>query len=186
MGCLPRAFLPVILFPLLIVGPELIWSIWFISTAAIPVAIGIAILRYRLFDIDRIIGRTIGYGIATALLATAFVGINLLVQAEFAGAMGENTLAVAVSTLIVAALFQPIRRRVQAPIDRRFNRAHLDAALVVSAFGRQSRDEVDLGRLRDAVVGVVVEAVRPDGAALWLRPEHPIDAGRRAVEGTRP
>jgi hypothetical protein len=178
--------MPVVLLPLLFVGPEWIWTSWFLSTAAMPIAIGIAILRYRLYDIDRIIGRTLAYAIATALLASVFVGTNLLVQAVFAGAIGENTLAVALSTLIVAALFQPIRRRVQAPIDRQFNRAHLDAAIVVSAFGRRSRDEVDLDRLRNAVVGVVVEAVRPDGAALWLRPEHPIERGRQAVEGTRP
>ena len=163
------ALMPVVLLPLLFVGPEWIWSSWFISTAAMPIAIGIAILRYRLFDIDRIIGRTLAYAIATALLTAAFIGTNLLVQATFAGATGENTLAVAVSTLIVAALFQPIRRRVQAPIDRRFNRAHLDAELVVAGFARRTRDEVDLDRLRGAVVSTVAEAVRPAGAVLWLR-----------------
>ncbi len=116
------ALLPLVFIPLLFVGPGWIWSTWFISTAAMPIAIGIAILRYRLYDIDRLIGRTLAYAAATAVLAAAFMGTNLVVQAEFAGAVGDNTLAVAASTLIVAALFQPIRRRVQAPIDRRFNR----------------------------------------------------------------
>jgi hypothetical protein len=180
------SLMPVVLFPFLLVGPEWLWSLWFLSTAAMPIAIGIAILRYRLFDIERIIGRTVAYAVVTALLAALVVGANLLLQAQVADATGANTLTVAVSTLLVAALFQPIRRRVQAPIDRRFNRAHLDAERVVASFARQARDEVDLARLREAVVGVVVEAVRPAGAAIWLRPEHPIVVYRIAAEGTQP
>ena len=150
---------PVILFPLLFV--DWMWSLWFLSTALLPIAIGIAILRYRLYDIDRIIGRTLSYAIVTASLAAVFVGSNLVLQAAIAGATGGSTLAVAGSTLLVAALFQPVRRRVQDPIDRRFNRAHLDAERVVRSFAGRARDEVDLGRLREAVVGVVVDAVRP-------------------------
>ena len=180
------SILPVVLFPFAFLGPELLWSLWFLSTAAMPIAIGIAILRYRLFDIDRIIGRTLAYAIVTAMLAAVVIGINLLLQANVAGTLGGNPLLVATSTLIVAALFQPIRRRVQAPIDRRFNRAHLDAERVVGSFAKRARDEVDLARLREAVVGVVVEAVRPAGAAIWLRPERPIEVHRLAVEATRP
>jgi hypothetical protein len=165
------ALLPLVFIPLLFVGPEWIWSTWFISTAAMPIAIGIAILRYRLFDIDRLIGRTLAYAIATALLATAFIGTNLLVQAEFSSAVGGNTLAVAASTLIVAALFQPIRRRVQAPIDRRFNRAHLDAELVVGDFAHRVGDEVDLPSLRTVTLETVREALGPSDADVWLRGE---------------
>jgi hypothetical protein len=163
------ALLPVVFIPLLFVGPEWIWSTWFISTAAMPIAIGIAILRYRLFDIDRIIGRTLAYAVATALLATAFIGINLVVQAEFAGPIGGNNLQVAASTLIVAALFQPIRRRVQAPIDRRFNRARVDGERVVATFAGQLRDQVDLDRLRSAAVAAVDDAVAPALTTIWLR-----------------
>ena len=86
----------------------------------------------------------------------------------------------------MAALFQPVRRRVQAPIDRRFNRAHLDAERVVSSFARRARDEVDLGRLRAAVVEVVVESVRPAVATIWLRSEHPVAVGGAVAEAERP
>ena len=176
---------PVVLLPLLYVA-EWMWTLWFLSTALLPVAIGIAILRYRLYDIDRIIGRTLSYAIVTAVLAGTFIATNLVLQAALAGATGNNSLAVAASTLLVAALFQPVRRRVQAPIDRRFNRAHLDAEQVVGSFARQARDEVDLGRLRTAVVGVVVEAVRPAGAMIWLRNELPVQSTNVAAEATRP
>ncbi len=169
--------LPVVLFPGLFIGPAWLWSAWQLSLALLPIAIGIAILRYRLYDIDRIIGRTLSYAIVTALLAAVFVGTNLLLQALVAGAGELPPIAVAVSTLIVATLFQPIRRRVQAPIDRRFNRAHHNAEQLVGVFARQARDEVDLGRLRTAVVEVVVEAVRPAGATIWLRSERPIAVG---------
>jgi hypothetical protein len=161
--------LPVVLFPFLFVV-DWMWTPWFLSTALPPIAIGIAILRYRLYDIDRIIGRTVAYAIVTAFLAGIFVASNLVLQALVVGVTGSgDTLIVAASTLLVAALFQPVRRRVQAPIDRRFNREHLDAERVVGTFARQARDEVDLGRLREAVVGVVVESVRPAGADVWLR-----------------
>ncbi len=163
---------PVILFPLLYAW-DWMWSLWFLSTALLPIAIGIAILRYRLYDIDRVIGRTLSYAIVTAVLGGVFVGTNLALQAAVAGAARGNSLTVAASTLLVAALFQPVRYRVQALINRRFNRAHLDAERVVGSFARQARDEIDLGHLRTAVVGVVVEAVRPDGAAVWLRAEGP-------------
>ena len=102
-----------------------------------------------------------------------FVVTNLVLQSLVADAMAENTLTVAVSTLLVAALFQPIRRLIQAPIDRRFNRAHLDAERVVAGFARRTRDEVDLGRLRGAVVGAVVEAVRPARRSALAPSERP-------------
>jgi uncharacterized membrane protein YbhN (UPF0104 family) len=136
----------------------------------LPFALGVALLRYRLFDIDRIIGRTIAYAIVTAILAGVFVTANLVLVALFADATRSNTLVVAASTLLVAALFQPIRRRVQAPVDRRFNRAHLDATRVVDSFARKTRDEVDLDRLQGAVIETVDRSVAPTGIGLWLRP----------------
>jgi hypothetical protein len=163
------AAVPMALIPFILVA-DWLWTLWFLSSMLLPVAIGVALLRYRLFEIDRIIGRTIAYAIVTAILAGVFVAANLGLVAIFAGALGSSTLVVAASTLLVAASFQPIRRRVQAPVDRRFNRAHLDAERVVRAFARQTRDEVDLERLRSAVVRTIDESVAPRANALWLRP----------------
>jgi hypothetical protein len=162
------AAVPLALVPL-IIAAEWLWSLWFLSTMLLPLAIGVALLRYRLFDIDRIVGRTIAYAIVTAILAGVFIVVNLALVALLAGVTGSNTLVVAASTLLVAALFQPIRRRVQAPVDRRFNRAHLDAERVVGTFARQTRDEVDLERLQDAVVDTVDRSVAPTATGLWLR-----------------
>ena len=163
-GAVPLALIPFVLVV------DWLWSLWFLSTMLLPLAIGVAVLRYRLFDIDRIIGRTIAYAIVTAILAGVFVVVNLALVALFADATRSNTLVVAASTLLVAALFQPIRRRVQAPVDRRFNRAHLDAERVVDTFAQQTRDEVDLERLQDAVVDTVDRSVAPSATGLWLRP----------------
>jgi hypothetical protein len=160
---------PLVLVPFIVVA-EWLWSLWFVSTMLLPLAIGVALLRYRLFDIDRIVGRTIAYAIVTAILAGVFVAANLLLVALFADATGSSTLLVAASTLLVAGLFQPIRRRVQVPVDRRFNRAHLDGERVVGTFARQTRDEVDLERLQAAVVRTVDESIAPSATALWLRP----------------
>ncbi len=145
------------------------WIAASLSMGLIPLAIGVAILRYHLYEIDRIVSRTIAYALVTALLAAAFVGTNLALQAVVASATSGSTLTVAVSTLVVAALFQPLRRAIQRPLDRRFNRASADAQQVVEALSATVRDEVDLARLRDAVTGTAIEAVRPAGAGLWLR-----------------
>ena len=147
-------------------------TLWFALSGALPAAIGIAILRYRLYDIDRIISRTLAYAVVTTLLAAVFLASNLLLQSAVASATGEGTIAVAGSTLLVAALFVPIRGRVQAPLDRRFDRAHVDAAKVVQSFGDRAREEVDLVRLNDAVVTSAREAVAPASASIWLRPVH--------------
>ncbi|HET7830625.1 MAG TPA: hypothetical protein VFL03_13765 [Candidatus Limnocylindrales bacterium] len=167
MGC----GLPVAILTLSLVWSDVgwLWSAWFVATIFVPVTIGIAILRYHLFDIDRIIGRGVAYGLVTAVLAALFIVSNLALQALLAGATGASTLVVAVSTLLVAALFQPIRRAIQTPIDRRFNRRALDAERVVGEFTQRTRDEVDIERLRRAVVGTASEAVAPAGASLWLR-----------------
>jgi hypothetical protein len=140
-----------------------------IALGLVPVAIGIAILRYRLYEIDRLIGRTLAYAAITAILAAAFVATNLTVQALLAGVTGGATFTTAVSTLVIAGLFQPLRRRVQAPIDRRFNRAQVDAERVIEAFANRARDQVDLDMLNAAVVGAIDEAVAPSRASIWLR-----------------
>jgi len=145
------------------------WLVAFLAYLALPVAIGIAVLRYRLYEIDRIISRTIGYAVVTVTLAVTFGGAILLFQAVLAPLTGGNTLAVAASTLVAAALFQPLRRRVQAVVDRRFNRARYDAERTVTAFTTQLRDEVDLRNLSGDVLQVVAQTVAPAAVALWLR-----------------
>jgi hypothetical protein len=134
-----------------------------------PVAVGIAILRYRLFEIDRIISRTLSWSLVTGLLGGTFVGLVVGLQALSATLSGGSTLAVAASTLVVAALFQPIRRRVQVAVDRRFNRARYRAQRTTEAFAEQLRQEVDLASLRIALLGTVQEAVRPVSSTIWLR-----------------
>jgi hypothetical protein len=145
------------------------WLVGFLAFLGLPIAIGIAVLRYRLYEIDRIISRTIGYAVVTVTLAATFAGAILLFQSVLAPLTAGNTVAVAASTLIVAALFQPLRRRVQAIVDRWFNRARYDAERTVAAFAAQLRDEVDLVSLHADVVAMVTRTVVPATVALWLR-----------------
>jgi hypothetical protein len=147
-----------------------IFDVLAVASLSLPaIAVGAAILRYHLFEIDRIISRTLSWTVVTGLLGAVFVGIVVGLQALSANVSGSNTLAVAASTLVVAALFQPLRRRVQGAVDRRFNRARYDAQRTTDAFAAQLRDEVDLARLRVALVDTVEEAVRPASASVWLR-----------------
>jgi hypothetical protein len=140
-----------------------------VSFAFLPVAIGIAILRYRLYEIDRLISRTISYGVLTAIVGGLFVGFILVFQAVLAPVTGSNELAVAGSTLLAAALFQPIRRRVQRLVDRRFNRSRYDAERTVAAFAARLADEVDLEQLRAEILATVIATVEPSSVSLWLR-----------------
>ena len=135
----------------------------------IPIAIGVAILRYRLYDIDRIISRTVSYGAVTGILAVVFVGTILVSQTILASFFSGNSVAVAASTLVVAALFQPLRRRVQSVVDRRFNRSRYDAERTVAAFGAGLRDEVDLGALRHDLVATIDQTLQPTRTGVWLR-----------------
>jgi hypothetical protein len=133
------------------------------------VAIGIAVLRYRLYEIDRLISRTISWAIVSAILAGVFVGVVLAVQAILAPLTRSNDLAVAGSTLIVFALFVPIRRRVQRLVDRSFNRSRYDAERTVAAFAARLADEVDLEQLRAEILATVAATVEPSSVSLWLR-----------------
>jgi hypothetical protein len=145
------------------------WLVGYMAFLGLPVAIGIAVLRYRLYEIDRIVSRTIGYLIVTATLAFVFAGGILLFEAVLAPLTGGNTVGVAASTLVAAALFQPLRRRVQRVVDRRFNRARYDAERAVAAFAAQLRDDVDLESVSADVLGVVARTVAPATVGLWIR-----------------
>ena len=140
-----------------------------LASATLPVAIGIAILRYRLYDIDILINRALVYGaVVAALVAMYFVAV-VAIQALLRPFTSGNELAVAGSTLLVVALFQPLRRRVQDAVDRRFYRSRYDAARTLDAFGLRLRDEVDLDSVRADLLGVVGETLRPAHASVWLR-----------------
>ena len=134
-----------------------------------PIAIGIAVLRYRLYEIDRIISRTIGWAVVSSVLVITFAVAVVALQAILDRFTQGETLAVAGSTLVAFALFQPLRRHVQSVVDRRFDRARYDAQRTVESFTEQLRDEVDLTRLRAALVATADDAVRPAGATVWLR-----------------
>jgi hypothetical protein len=150
-------------------GIEGLFIVALVAAAAIPIAVGIAILRYRLYDIDRLISRTIGWAVVTAVLVAVFVGGVVVLQAALSPVTRENTFAVAVSTLIAFALFQPLRRRVQRVVDRRFDRARYDGQMTAAVFATRVRNEVDLVTLREQLVATAADAVRPNGAGLWLR-----------------
>jgi hypothetical protein len=135
----------------------------------LPFVIGIAILRYRLYDIDRIISRTLAYVLITAVLVGAYAALVVLLGGPLAGATGGDTISVALSTLVVAALFQPLRHRVQSIVDRRFDRARYDGQRLVDAFAGRLRDEVDIATVTADLDATVRTAVRPATAALWVR-----------------
>jgi hypothetical protein len=136
-----------------------------------PLAIGFAVLRYRLWDIDVIIRRTLIYSVLTAVLGLAYFGSVVVLENVFRAVtgQGQNSLVVVLSTLAIAAVFGPWRGRVQAGIDRRFYRKKYDAARTLAAFGTQARDDVDLEGLRARLVGVVEETMQPESVGLWLK-----------------
>ena len=140
----------------------------------IPISVGIAILRYRLYDIDIIINRTLVYGTLTVTLTLAYFGAVAVTEAIFRTLTGQEQqpqLAVVVSTLVIAALFSPLRRRVQALVDRRFYRSKYDARRTLEAFSTKLREETDLDALRGDLVGVVGETMQPAHVSLWLHPD---------------
>lgn len=135
----------------------------------LPVAAGIAILKYRLYDIDLVVNRALVYGALTAILAVTYAGLVVAFQAALSPVTRESDLAVAASTLAVAGLFGPVRRRIQASVDRRFYRSRYDAQRALESFSSQLRDEVDLDHLSVELLRVVGTTVRPRHASLWLR-----------------
>jgi hypothetical protein len=136
-----------------------------LGTAALPACLGVAVLKYRLYDLNRVISRVVSYALITALLAGVFAGLILLATRELPV---RGSVAVAVATLVVAALFNPLRRRVQRAVDRRFNRSRYDAEAVVAAFTARLRHTVDLDTLRHDLVGVTQEAFQPAHVSMWL------------------
>jgi hypothetical protein len=160
----------VVFLPLAI---NLVGSVWFLMTVGMPIAAGIAILRYRLYDIDIIIKRTLVYGSLTAILATFYfglvIGAQTLTQALTGKQAGQQPVVIVLSTLLIAALFQPLRTRLQRWIDRRFYRSRYNAAKLVAAFSVALRSEVDLAHLNEHLLTVIEETMRPASVSLWLR-----------------
>ena len=150
------------------------------SLALVPTAIGVAILRYRLYDIDRLISRTVSWALVTVVLLVVFGTGILAIQGVLTGVTNGETLAVAMSTLAAIALFQPVRRRIQGIVDRRFDRAHYDAGIVIEGLAERLRDPLDLSALGVEIVRVAKETVRPASAALWIRPVAERDARRES------
>jgi hypothetical protein len=142
-----------------------IWEVLILGFAALPLSIGIGILKYRLYDIDRIISRTLGYAIVTGLLVGVYAGLVLLATQVFTV---KSPVAVAASTLAAAALFNPLRHRVQRTVDRRFNRARYDADRTVAAFAARLKDAADLDQVHDDLAGVVRNALEPDHISVWV------------------
>jgi hypothetical protein len=145
-------------------------TVYVFAGAVAPVAIGIAILRYHLFDIDRIVSRAIAYGLITAILVAAYAGIVIVIGGPLGDAAGGDSISVALSTLAVAALFQPVRRRIQAIVDRRFDRARIDAERTTAAFSERLRDEVDIETVTTDLALTATSTVAPSRLAIWLRP----------------
>jgi hypothetical protein len=142
-----------------------LWEVLMVGVAALPVSIGIGILKYRLYEIDRIISRTLAYALVTALLVGVYAGLVLLATQVL---QFSSPVAVAASTLVAAALFSPLRRRVQRAVDRRFNRARYDADRTVAAFAARLKDAVDLDSVRDDLTGVVHQALEPAHVSVWI------------------
>jgi hypothetical protein len=149
-----------------------------VAMALVPLAILVAILRYRLYDIDRIVSRTVSWALISGGLLVVFATMVIALQTVLDDVTQGGTVAIAVSTLVVAALFQPIRRRVQGAVDRRFDRARFDGERLAAAFAERARNEVDVVRLLDGLTDTTDVAVRPAHSAVWLRPrsDHTVTA----------
>jgi hypothetical protein len=155
-----------------IVGAQVGLLVWIPAAVAyptIPLAVGVAVMRYRLFDIDRIISRGLSWAVLSGLLLAVYVGAVVLLQSLLGGVTQGDTVAVAGSTLLAAALFHPLRRRIQAVVDHRFNRARYDAERTAIDFAERLRDEVDLESLSGDIADVVDTALRPTKIGVWIR-----------------
>ena len=141
-----------------------------LGIAALPLSMGVAVLRYRLYDLGRLVNRAVVYVSLTAILAVIYLGGVALIRGVFSPLTGDSDIAVAGSTLAVAALFRPLRQRIQAFIDHRFYRRKYDATRTVDEFSSKLRDEIDLATLNDELVGVVHQTMHPTHVSIWLRP----------------
>ena len=146
-------------------GSPVLGDLFNLGIAVLPVCIGVAVLKYRLYAIDRIISRVISYAIITAMLAAVFAGLVLLATDVLPF---KTPVAVAAATLTAAALFSPVRRRVQRAVDRRFNRARYDVDLTVARFAVRLKDAVDLDSVRDDLAAVVQKALEPAHISVWM------------------
>ena len=173
-ACAPALLLTAVVAGLLGRDPLVLASLA-LCVALLPLATGAAILRYRLYDLDRIISRTLAYGLLTVLLGGGYAAV-VLGLGQLLGQ--DSSLVVAAATLAVAATFQPARRRIQQAVDRRFNRRRHDAARTVEAFSVRLRDQVDLDELTGKLLAVVDQTMQPAQASLWLRPQAPSDSAR--------
>ena len=144
-----------------------IWEIALVGVAALPVSIGVGILRYRLYDIDRIISRTLAYALVTGLLVGVYAGLVLLATEAL---RLSSSVSVAAATLAAAALFNPVRRRVQRAVDRRFNRARYDADQTIAAFSVRLKDAVDMAAVQADLAGVVHDTLHPAHLSIWVQP----------------
>jgi len=151
------------------VPPLLMLVAAFVIAPLLPAAAAVAILRYRLYDLDRLVSRTITYAIVTGGLILVYLAISLALTAVFESFTSGNSVVVAASTLVVAALFTPVRRRVQSIVDRRFDRARVDGERTSAAFSARLRDEVDIAAVTADLDGTVRSALRPASLGLWLR-----------------
>lgn len=148
----------------------LVWIPALIAYPTVPLAVGIAVMRYRLFEIDRIISRGLSWALLSGLLVAVYAGAVIMLQGLLGGVTQGETVAVAGSTLLAATLFQPLRRRVQVAVDHRFNRARYDAEQTATDFATRLRDDVEVDHLLDALAVTASGAVHPDGVGVWLRP----------------
>jgi len=148
---------------------DFVETLFSVAVTSIPVTIGVAMLRYRLYDVDRLISRTLAYGLLTAILAGGYLLAVLALQSMIP-VRDDSPLIVAASTLAVVAAFRPLRNRVQAAVDHRFNRSRYDAALTIESFGQRLRQEVDLDALSSDLLNVVDDTVRPSHLSLWIKP----------------
>jgi hypothetical protein len=145
------------------------WVPALIAYPTVPLAVGVAVTRYRLFEIDRIVSRTIAYALVTAILFAVFAGVNLALQASLGSILRGSAIGVAISTLVVAALFNPVRVRLQRAVDRRFNRARYDQEAALADFSAGLRDEMDVDRVLAAMRSVAELSVQPTSAVVWRR-----------------
>jgi hypothetical protein len=167
-------YVPILIFPSLSTSSSLYLLVsayvYPLGLLLIPVTLGIAVLRYRLWDIDIIINHTLVYGLLTVILTAVYVGLVIGLQALLRGIISQdNSVAIVISTLAIAALFQPLRHRLQKIIDRRFYRSKYDAAKIIEAFSATLRNEVDLTTLSEQLAAVVQETMKPRHISLWLR-----------------